>query len=108
MVAGHVDAAEDLDTGTDVETWTVGFRQGVEHRVSQVALGGYPPCCDSFEERLVVALVLVGVGGGEAGDGLVEDVRAAQVRGDGDPIAGAGGRGPVPTRRPRRMPACRA
>ena len=30
MVAGHVDAAEDLDTGTDMETWTVGFRQGVE------------------------------------------------------------------------------
>ena len=38
----------------------------------------------------MVALVLVGVGGGELGDGFVEDVRAAEVRGDSDPVPGAG------------------
>jgi hypothetical protein len=35
-------------------------------------------------KRLVVAFVLVGVGGGELGDGPVEDIRATQVGGDGD------------------------
>ena len=36
------------------------------------------------------AFVLAGVGGGESGDGLVEDAGAAEVGGDGDPVGGAG------------------
>jgi len=47
---------------------------------------------------MVAALVLVGVGGGEQGDGLVEHVGAAEVDGDGDPVPGAGVR---PRQRPR-------
>ena len=40
-------------------------------------------------QRVVVPLVLLGVGVGEVGDGAVEDVAGAQVRGDGDAVAGA-------------------
>ena len=35
----------------------------------------------------MVTLVLVGVGGGEVDDGPVEDIRAAQVGRDRDPVA---------------------
>ena len=38
----------------------------------------------------MVALVLVGVGVGELGDGLVEHIRAAEVGSDRDPVTGAG------------------
>ncbi len=41
-------------------------------------------------KRLVVAFVLAGVGGSELGDGPIEDVRAAEVGGDGDGITGTG------------------
>ena len=47
---------------------------------------------------MVAALVLVGVGGGEQGDGLVEHAGAAEVGGDGDPVPGACVR---PRQRPR-------
>src|SRR3954447_2073413 len=43
-----------------------------------------------LDEGVVVALVLVGVGLGELGDGAVERVTRAQVRGDGDAVTGAG------------------
>ena len=56
----------------------------------------------------MVALVLVGAGGGECGDGLVEDVGAAEIGGDGDPVPGARGRGPASTRISPRRSACRA
>src|SRR3984957_14103862 len=45
---------------------------------------------DGCEQRVVVALILVGIGLGERTDGLVEGVRRSQVGGDGDPIARAG------------------
>ena len=48
--------------------------------ISHVALGGDPSCCDSVDKSLLVAFVLVGVGGGELGDGLVEHVRASSIR----------------------------
>jgi hypothetical protein len=38
----------------------------------------------------LVAFVLVGVRGGEPGDGLIEDVGPAEVGGDRDPVTGAG------------------
>src|SRR6266568_4811865 len=59
-------------------------------RTSQVALCGYPPRGHRVDERLVVTLVLIGVRAGELRNGLVEYARAAQVGGDGDPVAGAG------------------
>src|SRR4051794_35207658 len=40
-------------------------------------------------QRVVVALVLIGVRLGELGDGLIEHVGLAEVRGDGDAVAGA-------------------
>ena len=56
----------------------------------QARLDGNPPCRRRLLERLVVALVLVGIGLGELGDGPVEGGAGAQVAGDGDPVAGAG------------------
>src|SRR5215472_13451438 len=53
-------------------------------------LGNQPPGVHGRGERLVVALVLVGVGGGELGDGPVEHVSLAEVGGDRDPVAPAG------------------
>jgi enoyl-CoA hydratase/carnithine racemase len=53
-------------------------------------LGNQPPGVHGRRESLVVALVLVGVGGGELGDGPVEHVALAQVGGDRDPVAPAG------------------
>jgi hypothetical protein len=61
-------------------------------------LGGYPPGFHRVDQGLIVTLVLVGVSGGEPRDGLVEDVRAAQVGRDGDPVAG-------PRVRPGQRPA---
>jgi hypothetical protein len=49
---------------------------------------------DGGLERGVVAFVLVGVGFGEVGDGLVEFAGAAEVGGEGDAVAGAGGNWP--------------
>jgi hypothetical protein len=46
------------------------------------------PEATASTSAFVVAFVPVGVGGGP-GDGLVEDVGAAEVGGDGDPVAGA-------------------
>jgi hypothetical protein len=43
-----------------------------------------------LHERVVVTLVLVGVAGGEIGDGGIEGVVAAEVFGDGDRVAGSG------------------
>ena len=57
---------------------------------SQPGLGLEPAGAHGVDQGLVVALVLVGVGGGEVGDGPVEGVAVAQVGGDGDPVAGAG------------------
>ena len=45
--------------------------------VSQALFGGYPSRGDSVDQGLVVALVLIGVGAGELGDGPVKHVRAA-------------------------------
>src|SRR5207253_1363379 len=59
-------------------------------QLSHVAFDGEPSCGGGVEEGLVVAFVLVGVGGREPGDGLVEDIGAAEVAGDGDPVARAG------------------
>src|SRR6478736_5507531 len=56
----------------------------------KTGLGGDAAGLDGVEEGLVLAFVLVGVGGGEVGDGFVEDVAGKQVGGDGDPVAGAG------------------
>src|ERR1039457_2116359 len=59
--------------------------------------------------RFVVAFVLVGVGGVEPGDGLVEDIGAAEICGDGDPgPLSARGPGPVSTHTVPRRSACRA
>jgi len=58
-------------------------------------------------KRLVVAFVLAGVGGSELGDGLIEDVRAAEVGGDGDDITGTGVQNP-PVRDSRQVQGCRA
>jgi len=55
-------------------------------------------------KRLVVAFVLAGVGGSELGDGLIEDVRAAEVGGDGDGITGTGVQNP-PVRDSRQVRA---
>ena len=44
---------------------------------------------DCLLELVVIALVLVGVGLGEVGDGAVEGVAAAEVGGDSDAVAGA-------------------
>src|SRR5262245_36709344 len=53
-------------------------------------LGGQPSGVHGRGEGLVVAFVLVGVAGGELGDGPVEQVALAEVGGDGDPVAPAG------------------
>ena len=45
---------------------------------------------DCVDEPLIVALVLVGVSGGESGHGRVEGVTLPEIRPDGDPIARAG------------------
>src|ERR1700733_1788815 len=58
--------------------------------MSQALLSDDPPGLDGFKDRVVVTLVLVGVGVGELRDGLVEDVRAAQVSGDGDGVSRPG------------------
>src|ERR1700733_8216016 len=57
---------------------------------SQAFLSDDPPGLHGFEYRIVVTLVLVGVGVGELRDGLVEGVRAAEVGGDGDGVTGPG------------------
>src|SRR5579859_3389416 len=51
---------------------------------------GHAPGGDGGGEGLVVTVVLVGVGGGELGDGLVEDRGLAEVGGDRDPVTGPG------------------
>jgi len=66
----------------------LGLRQA--SRISHAGFGGEPPGGDGVDKSLVVAFVLVGVRARELGDGLVEDVGAAKVGGDGDPVAGAG------------------
>jgi hypothetical protein len=43
-----------------------------------------------FDEGVVVALVLVGVTGGELGDGVIEGVIVAEVFGNRDRVAGSG------------------
>ena len=55
---------------------------GVRHRPES----DDPAVGDRRFQGLVVALVLVGVGHREIGDGAVEDVAAAEVGGDRDPI----------------------
>src|SRR4051812_11125631 len=57
---------------------------------SDPALGWDAAVLFRLNQRVVVALVLVGVGLGELGDGAVEGVVGAEVGGDGDAIAGAG------------------
>jgi hypothetical protein len=61
--------------------------QGDGVRVLQVGFGGDASRGDGVDECFVVAFVLVGVGGGEPGDGLVEDIGPAEVGRDGDPVA---------------------
>src|SRR5262249_2969404 len=63
---------------------------GTQSRALETRLSGDPPRLDGLFELVVVALVLVGVGFSEAGDGLVEAVGLAKVVGDRDPVAGAG------------------
>ena len=67
-----------------------GTRTADRTRISHVALGGQPPGRDSVPQGTEIALVLVGVQVGEFRDCLVEDVRAAQVRRDSDPVPGPG------------------
>src|SRR5215470_16224692 len=57
---------------------------------SQAVLGGYPPGLRGLHQGVVITLVLVGVGAREPADGAIEDVRAAEIGGDGDAVAGAG------------------
>ena len=62
---------------------------------------------DRLDELLVVALVLVGVAVREVGDCPVERVAAAQARGDGDRVPGAGvrpGQRPPARRRGSKYP----
>ena len=40
-----------------------------------------------FDEGVVVVLVLVGVAGGEVGDGVIDGVVGAEIFGDGDRVA---------------------
>jgi len=47
----------------------------------------HPTVGDGPDQGPVVKLVLVGVGAGEAGDGLIEAVAATQIRGHGDAVA---------------------
>ena len=48
-------------------------------------LGDEPSGVHGRIEGLIVPLVLVGVGGGELGDGPIESVALAEVGGDRDP-----------------------
>ena len=66
------------------------------------ACGVDPPGLHRFDECRVVAFILVGVRFGERRDRLVEDLAAAQIGGDRDPVAGlAWARASVqPQRRP--------
>ena len=43
----------------------------------QAGLGGQPPGFHGLDQGVIVSLVLVGVGGGEVGDRLIEDVAGA-------------------------------
>ena len=61
-------------------------------------LGDDAPALDRPEQRLVVALALVGVGLGEVRDRAIEDVALTEVGGDREAIAGAGVRA---SQRPR-------
>ena len=60
------------------------------HGLSQAGLADEATGADRIDQGLVVALVLVGVGGGEVGDRPVEGVAGAEVGGDRDPVPGAG------------------
>ena len=53
-------------------------------------LGLEPSAGDGLLEERVVALVAVGIGHRERGDGPVEGIALAEVGGDGDGVAGAG------------------
>ena len=57
---------------------------------SAVGVGRDAPGPDRGHQRLVIALVLVGVGLGERGHRTVEAVAAAEVARDRDAVAGAG------------------
>src|SRR4051794_4171703 len=68
---------------------------GTYHRIwsgkySEAGPREEPSRVDGLHECRVVTLVLVGVRGGEVGDGPVECVAFAEVRADGDPIAPPG------------------
>src|SRR5215469_10931796 len=64
--------------------------RSLPHAVSDVGGRLGPALFDGGLERGVVAVVLVGVLFGEIGGRLVELVGAAEVRGQGDAVAGAG------------------
>src|SRR5580704_6972838 len=57
-------------------------------RPSQALLSRYLPRFHRVDHGLVVTLILIRVGGGEPRDGPVENIRATQVGGDGDAVAG--------------------
>ena len=60
-------------------------------------------------QRMVVALVLRGIGSGKVGDCLVEDRSFAEITCDGDAVAGPGmRRGPISSRMPGRTPGAGA
>src|ERR1700759_66633 len=57
---------------------------------SDAGLGGDPAGVAGGGQGREVALVLVGVGGGEVRHRLVEHLGGTQVGGDGDPVTGPG------------------
>jgi hypothetical protein len=54
---------------------------------SKTSLRNDPARVHGLDQSLVVALILVGVGMREVGDGAVEGIAIAQVGRDGNPVA---------------------
>ena len=60
---------------------------GLAARSLQTSLCDDAARIDGIDEGLVVAFVLIGVGGAEVGDGPIEDVAVAQIGGNSDAVA---------------------
>ena len=64
--------------------------RNLEPPASNAHLGVNRALGDGHNELLVVTLILVGIGGREAGDRIVEARAGAEVGGDRQPVAGSG------------------
>ena len=88
-VAADVRGLADLHRGRHPR-WCGGWLSASDPGRLYAGLGDQPSGVHGRVEGLIVALVLVGVGGGELGDGPIESIALAEVGGDRDPIAPAG------------------